>query len=49
MPISCAIVRVIAVVARFMDSDIYRVGQKVYVWRRSLAPMPVVAPVGSRS
>lgn len=32
---------------RFLTSDIYRVGQKVYVWRRSLAPLPVVAPVSA--
>lgn len=30
---------------RYLTSDIYRVGPKVYVWRRSLAPLPVVAPV----
>jgi hypothetical protein len=49
MPISCVIVQVIALVVRFMDSDIYRVGQKIYVWRWSLAPLSVVAPIGSRS
>ncbi|MDE2419951.1 MAG: type II secretion system minor pseudopilin GspK [Gammaproteobacteria bacterium] len=32
---------------RFLTSDIYRVGQKVYVWRRSLAPFQVVAPVAA--
>jgi general secretion pathway protein K len=32
---------------RYLTSDIYRVGQKVYVWRRSLAPLPVVAPVSA--
>lgn len=30
---------------RFLTSDIYRIGDKVYVWRRSLAPLPVVAPM----
>jgi general secretion pathway protein K len=30
---------------RYLTSDIYRIGQKVYVWRRSLAPLPVVAPI----
>jgi general secretion pathway protein K len=32
---------------RYLTSDIYRTGQKVYVWRRSLAPLPVVAPVSA--
>ncbi len=32
---------------RFLTSDIYRVGQKVYVWRRSLAPIPVAVPVAA--
>jgi general secretion pathway protein K len=32
---------------RYLTSDIYRVGQKVYVWRRSLAPLSVVAPVAA--
>lgn len=32
---------------RFLTSDIYRIGDKVYVWRRSLAPLPVVAPVSA--
>lgn len=30
---------------RFLTSDIYRTGQKVYVWRRSLAPFQVAVPV----
>lgn len=32
---------------RYLTSDIYRIGQKVYVWRRSLAPLPVVVPVSA--
>lgn len=32
---------------RYLTSDIYRTGQKVYVWRRSLAPLPVVASVSA--
>lgn len=31
---------------RFLTSDIYRIGDKVYVWRRSLAPLQVVTPTG---
>jgi len=32
---------------RFLTSDIYRTGQKVYVWRRSLAPFAIVVPVAA--
>ncbi len=32
---------------RFLTSDIYRTGQKVYVWRRSLTPFQVVVPVAA--
>lgn len=34
---------------RFLTSDIYRVGQKVYVWRRSLAPFAVSASIAGHS